>query len=90
MLYERIGLVRRPGREDAAAHEIGARIRMLGDSPQHAAETVVNDELKAMGGDGGVIFVGADGSLGWIFNTPGMFRGAVSSALPPVTAIFAD
>jgi beta-aspartyl-peptidase (threonine type) len=74
----------------AAAHEIGARVRMLGDNPQHAAETVVNDELKTMGGDGGVIFVGADGSLGWSFNTPGMFRGAVSSAMPPVTAIFGD
>lgn len=74
----------------AAAHEIGARIRMLGDSPQHAAESVVGGELKDMGGDGGVIFVGADGSLGWSFNTPGMFRGAVSSAMPPVTAIFGD
>jgi beta-aspartyl-peptidase (threonine type) len=74
----------------AAAHEIGARIRMLGDSPQHAAEAVVGGELKAMGGDGGVIFVGADGSLGWSFNTPGMFRGAVSSAMPAVTAIFGD
>lgn len=73
-----------------AAHEIGARIRMLGDSPQHAAEAVVGGELKDMGGDGGVIFVGADGSLGWSFNTPGMFRGAVSSAIPPVTAIFGD
>jgi beta-aspartyl-peptidase (threonine type) len=74
----------------AAAHEIGARIRMLGDSPQHAAESVVGGELKDIGGDGGVIFVGADGSLGWSFNTPGMFRGAVSSAMPPVTAIFGD
>ena len=74
----------------AAAHEIGARIRMLGDSPQHAAESVVGGELKDMGGDGGVIFVGADGSLGWSFNTPGMFRGAVSSAMPAVTAIFGD
>jgi beta-aspartyl-peptidase (threonine type) len=73
-----------------AAHEIGARIRMLGDSPQHAAEAVVAGELKNMGGDGGVIFVGADGSLGWSFNTPGMFRGAVNSAMPAVTAIFGD
>jgi beta-aspartyl-peptidase (threonine type) len=73
-----------------AAHEIGARVRMLGETALHAAEAVVESELKAMGGDGGVIFVGADGSLGWSFNTPGMFRGAVSSAMPPVTAIFGD
>jgi beta-aspartyl-peptidase (threonine type) len=74
----------------AAAHEIGARMRLLGESAQMAADAVVGEELRAMGGDGGVIFVGADGSLGWSFNTPGMFRGAASSSIAPVTAIFGD
>lgn len=71
-----------------AAHEIGARIRMLGETPQAAADAVVRGELAAMGGSGGVIFVGADGSHGWSFNTPGMFRGCVTADQNPEVAIF--
>ena len=59
----------------AAAAEIGARVRMLGETAQQAADAVVA-ELKAMGGDGGVIVVGPGGDMGWSFNTPGLFRGA--------------
>ena len=73
----------------AAAHEIGARIRMLGETPRAAADAVIA-ELKALGGDGGVIFAGADGSCGWSFNTPGMFRACVTASQKPVVAIFAD
>ncbi|PZN94011.1 MAG: isoaspartyl peptidase/L-asparaginase [Alphaproteobacteria bacterium] len=74
----------------AAAHEIGARIRMLGERPQDAADIVVQHELKAVDGDGGVIFVGADGSFGWSLNTLGMFRAAVSSTSNPIVAIYDD
>jgi beta-aspartyl-peptidase (threonine type) len=73
----------------AAAHEIGARIRMLGETPRAAADAVIA-ELKALGGDGGVIFAGADGSCGWSFNTPGMFRACVTASQKPVVAIFDD
>ena len=74
----------------AAAHEISARVRMLGETPQDAADIVVRHELKAMGGDGGVIFVGADGSCGWSFNTPGMYRACVTASSKPIVAIFDD
>ena len=73
----------------AAAAEIAARVRMLGETAQQAADTVVA-ELKAMGGDGGVIVVGAAGDMGWSFNTPGLFRGSVSSGAAAVTAIYED
>jgi beta-aspartyl-peptidase (threonine type) len=73
----------------AAAHEIGARIRMPGETPRAAADAVIA-ELKALGGDGGVIFAGADGSCGWSFNTPGMFRACVTASQKPVVAIFDD
>ena len=73
----------------AAAAEIAARMRMLGETAQQAADTVVA-ELKAMGGDGGVIVVAAGGDMGWSFNTPGLFRGSVSSGAAAVTAIYGD
>ena len=72
-----------------AAHEISARVRFLGETPQVAASTVVA-ELKALGGDGGLIFAGHDSSIGWAFNTPGMYRASASSSQKPVVAIFDD
>lgn len=73
----------------AAGHEIGARIRMLGEDAKAAADAVIA-ELRGIEGDGGVIFVGADGSAGWSFNTPGMFRACVTASAKPLVAIFDD
>ncbi len=73
-----------------AAHEICARVRMLHESVQVAADAVVQHELKSMGGDGGVIVVGLAGDMGWSFNTPGMYRGKVSSSAAATTGIFGD
>ena len=72
-----------------AGHEIGARVRMLGNSPQTAADAVIA-ELRSIDGDGGAIFVGADGSAGWAFNTSGMFRGCVTASQKALVAIFDD
>jgi L-asparaginase / beta-aspartyl-peptidase len=72
-----------------AAFEIGARVRMLGESARAAADAVIA-ELRAIDGDGGLIFVGADGSAGWAFNTPGMFRGSVTASQSALVAIFDD
>lgn len=71
------------------AHEIGARVRMLGESVLDAGAAAIA-EVGAMGGSGGVILVGTDGTGGWRFNTPGMYRGMVSAAAPAVVAIFGD
>lgn len=72
-----------------AAHEIGARVRLLGETPQAAADHVVA-ELSAADGDGGIIFVGHDGSLGWSFNTPSMLRARQSAGTAAEVAIFDD
>lgn len=74
----------------AAAHEITARVRMRGETVQAAADAVVLHELKSMGGDGGIIFAGADGSCGWSFNTPGMFRARAAANGDTLVAIFND
>ena len=75
---------------EGVAHEICARVRLKGETVQQAADFVIQGELKQMGGDGGVIVVGPAGDMGWSFNTPGMYRGSVSSGSKPVTAIYGD
>ena len=72
----------------AAAHEICARMRMLGESAEVAADKVVAD-VGSLGGSGGVILVTPRGDAAWAFNTPGMYRG-LASAEGRKVAIYAD
>jgi beta-aspartyl-peptidase (threonine type) len=72
-----------------AAHEICARMRMLGETPRAAADAVIA-EIAAMGGEGGVIVAAPDGQVAFSFSTPGMYRGRADSAGLRETAIFAD
>jgi beta-aspartyl-peptidase (threonine type) len=63
----------------AVAHDICARVAYGGVPLRQAADAVVMDRLAKMGGEGGVIAVGADGQVVMSFNSEGMFRGARSS-----------
>ena len=54
-------------------HEMGALVRLAGLSAAQAAQRALAD-VTALGGTGGIIFVGTDGVPGWVFSTPGMFR----------------
>jgi len=72
----------------AVAHELCARMRMLGESVRTAADKVIAD-VAALGGSGGVIVVAPDGDAGFAFNTPGMYRG-IASAEGRRVAIYAD
>ena len=74
---------------EGVAHEIGARMRFLKEDPKTAADAV-QAETRALGGDGGVIVVSADGTPAWSFNTPGMYRGMLRSGGEPVVAIYGD
>jgi len=73
---------------EAVAHEIGARMRFLGEGPRQAADTVM-DEVRALGGSGGVIVVTPAGEGVYSFNTAGMYRGEASPAGRSV-AIYGD
>jgi beta-aspartyl-peptidase (threonine type) len=73
---------------EGVAHEICARIRLLGESAQQAADTVMA-EVKALGGSGGVILVTPGGAGIYSFNTPGMYRGEASPDQRSV-AIYGD
>nr|WP_314437651.1 isoaspartyl peptidase/L-asparaginase [uncultured Brevundimonas sp.] len=60
-----------------------------GASVQTAAEAEI-DEVGALGGDGGVIVMGKDGTPAFAMNTSGMYRGVASSDTPARVAIYAD
>ena len=71
------------------AHEIAARVRLAGWGIEDAADAAI-DELGEIGGKGGVIVVGPDGSGGWAFNTPGMYRAIATHDSAAEVAIYGD
>ena len=71
------------------AHEICARMRLLGEGAQVAADAVIA-EVGALGGDGGVILAAPDGSTAFSFNTPGMYRARADSEGLREVAIFRE
>jgi beta-aspartyl-peptidase (threonine type) len=71
------------------AHEITARVRLADDTIESAADVVIQ-EVGDLGGVGGVIVVAPDGSGGWAFNTPGMYRGMISHDGAAEVAIYGD
>lgn len=71
------------------ARMICARIAMMNENAQVAADTVMAD-VKALGGDGGVIVAAANGDAIYSFNTPGMYRGRATSEGVNEVAIYGD
>ncbi len=71
------------------AHEICARMRLLGEEAQAAADAVIA-EVGALGGDGGVIVAAPGATTVFAFNTPGMYRGRADSDGTWELAIFAE
>ncbi|WP_269715048.1 isoaspartyl peptidase/L-asparaginase family protein [Caulobacter sp. NIBR2454] len=61
----------------AAAAQIGFRMRFAGQSLEEATKAVIA-ELAALGGDGGLIAVSADGSVSTPFHSQGMKRATLS------------
>ena len=74
---------------EGVAHEICARVRFRGETLKQAADTVMA-EVKALGGDGGVIVTGPTGEAAWSFNTPGMYRARVSAGGQAEIGFFGD
>lgn len=74
----------------AVARTICARVELLGEDLQTAADAVVQTELVEMGGEGGVIAVDGSGALVWSFNSPGMFRARAGEGRPLEVGIFSE
>jgi beta-aspartyl-peptidase (threonine type) len=72
------------------ARTICALVQYKGMTLQAAADQVVQKDLVAIHGDGGVIALAPDGQIAWSFNTPGMFRAKLSEGGTAQIGIFHD
>ncbi len=72
------------------AADICARVRYTGVSIQRAADDVVMKELVEQHGGGGVIVMDPRGNVATAFNTPGMYRGWVTSDGKITVKIYKD
>ncbi len=72
------------------ARTICALVQYKGMRLQDAADEVVQHQLVATHGDGGVIALTPDGQLAWSFNTPGMFRAKLVQGGTPEIALYRD
>lgn len=72
------------------AHQICALVEHAGLPLQAAADRVVQGDLTALGGDGGVIAVAPDGQMAWSFNTQGMYRARIADGEPLVVGVYKD
>lgn len=72
------------------ASRICALVELQDLSLQEAADRVIQDELTALDGDGGIVALTAGGDIAWSFNTPGMYRARLSEGGEPVVSIYGD
>ena len=72
------------------AREICALVELKGLSLQAAVDAVIQTDLSALGGQGGVIAVAPDGQMAWSFNTSGMYRARLAEGGAPQVAIYKD
>ena len=69
-------------------HEISALMKYKKYSLKKATETVIFDQLKPIGGEGGLIAVDKKGNVSLPFNSLGMYRGYKKANGEKKTAIF--
>ncbi len=72
------------------ARTICALVQYKGMSLQAAADDVVQKQLVAIHGDGGVIAIAPDGQMAWSFNTPGMFRAKLAEGGTAQIGVYRD
>ncbi|WP_430392085.1 isoaspartyl peptidase/L-asparaginase family protein [Dyella sp. 20L07] len=72
----------------SAARDICMRIGRLGESAAEAGRAVIEEEIPALGGDGGAIVLGPSGEVALPFNTEGMYRGWIGADGVPHVAIY--
>jgi len=71
-----------------AAHDVSCLMEYKGLSLQEAMDVVVHEKLMAIGGEGGMIGVDAQGNAALVFNSQGMYRGFKSSDGSDLVAIY--
>ena len=71
-----------------AGHQLAERVRLGGESLQSALDATL-DDIRQLGGTGGLIAVSPTGEAAWGFTTRAMYRG-VADAQRSEVAIYAD
>lgn len=61
------------------AKTICARVELAGDDIKAAAEHALG-EVAELGGDGGVVLLDGAGTVEYVFNSPGMYRGSIDAS----------
>ncbi|MGX1923868.1 isoaspartyl peptidase/L-asparaginase family protein [Vibrio sp. NH-7] len=72
------------------AGDVAARMRYLKEDVHTACETIIQGELKQMGGEGGLIAVNAQGNLHFSMNSSGMYRAGIDRDGKLSVKIYAD
>jgi L-asparaginase / beta-aspartyl-peptidase len=72
------------------ARTICALVQYKGMPLQAAADEVIQKQLTALQGDGGIIALTPDGQMAWSFNTPGMFRARLAEGGTMQMGIYKD
>jgi beta-aspartyl-peptidase (threonine type) len=62
---------------NVVAYDVTALMKYKGLSLAQAADHVVNEKLRTIGGMGGLIGIDRSGNIAMSFNTEGMYRGAI-------------
>lgn len=73
-----------------ASYDVAARMKYLQEPVTVAAPYVINTTLRECGGFGGMIALDRHGNAAVPFNTPGMFRGAVTEDGEVSVSIYCD
>lgn len=72
------------------ASDVAARMKYLKEDVHTASETVIQGELKAMGGEGGLIALDANGDIHFGMNSSGMYRASIDPSGKLEVKIFSD
>jgi len=75
---------------NVVAYDVAALMKYKGLSLAQAANQVIMEKLKTMGGIGGIIAVDGKGNVAMPFNSQGMFRGYINSGGEMKVAMFGD
>jgi beta-aspartyl-peptidase (threonine type) len=72
------------------ASDVAARMRYLKEDVHTASESVIQGELKQMGGEGGLIAIDASGDMHFAMNSSGMYRASIDVEGALTVKIYAD
>jgi len=75
---------------NVVAYDVAALMKYKGLSLTQAANQVIMEKLKTIGGIGGIIAVDKKGNVAMPFNSQGMFRGYIKSGGEMKVAMFGD